>query len=81
MVVPDRQGESAGVGKARGFHQNPLQGVQPNNGLTVTQLLKPKTHGFLDVQRAQVRLDCVDRSFDAWVEEGGDFQPCVGLGK
>ena len=32
-IVPDRQGESVAVGKARGFHQNLLRGARPNRRL------------------------------------------------
>ena len=48
-TVPDRPGESVGVGKAKGFHRNPLLEVQPNNGLIVTHVPKLKTHGIIDL--------------------------------
>jgi len=79
MIVPDQRDEIVGIGKARDFHRNHPQGVRPDKGLTMTQLSKLKTYGILDVQRPQVRLDCIDRSFDACFEEGGDFQPGVNL--
>ena len=79
MIVPDRRDESVGIEKAKDFHQTHPRGVQPNKGLIVVQSSKLKTHGVLDPQGAQVRLDCMDRSFDACFEEGGHFQPGVNL--
>ena len=76
-IVPDRRGESVSVGKAKGFHQNLPQGVQPNSGLIVTQFPELKTHATVDLQRTQVRLDCINCSFNARFEERGDFQPSV----
>lgn len=32
-IIPDVQGESLGVEKAMGFHQNPQRGAQPGRGL------------------------------------------------
>jgi len=77
MIAPGWQGESVGVGKAMGFHQNLPRGVQPKMGLIVTRLPNLRTHTIVDLQRAQVQLDRVNCSFDACFEEGGDFRPGV----
>lgn len=36
VITLNLRGESVDVGKARGFHQNPPQGVQPNMGSIAT---------------------------------------------
>ena len=76
-IVPDQQGESVGIGRAKGFHQNHPREVQPKRGLTVTQALSARTYAILDLQRAQVQLDRVYRPFDTCLKERGDFQPGV----
>jgi len=77
MILPDQQDECVGIEKARGFHQSPLQGVQPNRRLAMTRLTKLRAHGIRNLQRAQMQLDCINCSFDTPFEKRGDFNSAV----
>lgn len=75
MIAPYQQDESAGIGKARRFHQNLLRGVQPNKSSKVTSLLKVRAYAIVNPQRTQMQFDRVDDPFDACFEERSNFKP------